>query len=87
MVFESTYPKTVSSGPDGKRGLNDAEEEPWSPREDDDEPSVTVSVNSDDGEEDFIDSVKISGLENVDKVTVTVVDSDGDPVNICFLAE
>ena len=80
-MYESTYPKTVSTGDDSKPGLSDPNENTWSPSEDDDEPSVTVTV-SDDEVDDYIESVKITGLENVDEVTVTVVDSDGEKVNI-----
>ena len=86
-MYESTYPKTASTNDDSKDGLSDPNEDPWSPSEDDDEPSVTVSINDEDGEEDLIESVKITGLENVDEVTVTVVDSNGDEVSVCFIAK
>jgi hypothetical protein len=79
MVFESTYPKEVSSNEDGKPGLSNSNQSPWSPEDGDEAPTVTVTV-SDDTEDVYIDSLQITNLENVESVIVTIVDSEGTQV-------
>ena len=81
MQPETTYPKETSSNSDDKDGLTDPDAEPWSPDEDDNTPTVTITI--DDEEDKFIESVTVTGTENVDSVTVTIVDEDGSEV--CFI--
>ena len=83
MEYESTYRKTVSSGDESKSGLSNPDDEPWNPNEDDSEPSVTVFVNEEGSE--YIDSVKISGVEDVTSVDVIVVDGDEEEVIAGFI--
>ncbi len=79
MVYESTYPKDVSSNPDGKPGLSDEAEAPWSPDAEDPEKSVTVTVAE---VSEYIDSVKITGMSGVSTVTVSV---DEEVICLCSI--
>ena len=80
MQPETTYPKETSSNSGDKSGLTNPEDEPWTPDENDKKPTVTVTI--DDEEDRFIESVTVTGTENVGSVTVTVVDEDGNEVCI-----
>ena len=82
MQPETSYPKETSSNSDNKSGLSDPEEEPWTPDENDESPTVTINI--DDDEDKFIESVTVTGTENVESVTVTVVDEDGSEV--CYMS-
>ena len=77
MVPETGYPIKPSSNTDDKDGLVDPNEEPWSPDEDDENPSVTITV---DEEDTIIESVTVTDTENVESVTVVIVDEDGNEV-------
>ena len=78
MEPETTYPKETSSNSGDKSGLTDPDDEPWTPDEEDKEPTVTITI--DDEEDKFIESVTVTGTENVGSVTVTVIDEDGNEV-------
>ena len=82
MQPETTYPKETSSNSGDKSGLTNPDDEPWTPDEDDKEPTVTITI--DDEEDKFIESVTVTGTENVGSVTVTVVDEDGNEVCFCY---
>ena len=77
MQPKSTYPKETSSNSGDKSGLTNPDDEPWTPDEDDKEPTVTITI---DDENKFIDSVTLTGTDNVNSVSVTVVDEDGNEV-------
>jgi hypothetical protein len=81
MVYENTYPKTVSSNEEGKSGLTDDNDAPWSPSEDDLEKSVIVTVSE---EIEYIDSVLISETTGVSSVVVSVIDEDGNEEVIMY---
>jgi len=74
-----TYPVIPSSNPDGSRGLSNSDEGAWRPSEDDDEPSITITV--DNNENKYIDSVTITNTINVAIVTVIVINKDGTQVS------
>jgi len=78
MQPETGYPIETSSNPDDKPGLSDPAEEPWSPDEDDESPTVTITV---DDEDTYIESIKITETDNVESVTITVIDEDGNEVS------
>ena len=68
------YPMKPSSNPDGKPGLSNPDKDAWSSDENDKKPSVTITV--DDEEDKYIDSVTITETDNVDSVTVVVINKD-----------
>ena len=80
MQPEKTYPKETSSNSENIAGLTNPDDEPWTPDENDKNPTVTITIN--DEEDKFIESVTVTGTDNVGSVTVTVVDEDGNEV--CF---
>ena len=78
MQPETGYPIKPSSNKDDKDGLSDPSEDPWTPDPEDENPSVEIVI---DGEEDKqIEEITITDTENVESVTVTVVDEDGNEV-------
>ena len=77
MEPETGYPIDTSSNPDDKPGLSNPNVDPWTPDDDDEEPTVTITVDDEDA---YIESVTITGTENVASVTVTIVDEDGEEV-------
>jgi len=79
MQPETSYPKKPSSNTDGKPGLSNPNKDPWSPDENDKNPSVSITV--DDEEDKFIDSVTITKTENIKRVTVVVIHEDGTKVS------
>ena len=81
MEPRSDFPTETSSGDDTKDGLNDGDEDPWTPDPSDPEPSVDITVTEED-ENVPIQSIvvtpdKTTGVENI---TVQVYDKDGNPV-------
>ena len=78
MQPETTYPKETSSNSGDKSGLTNPDDEPWTPDENDKKLTVTITI--DDEEDKFIESVTVTGTDNVGSVTVTVVDEDGNEV-------
>ena len=78
MQPETGYPIKPSSNTDDKDGLSDPSEDPWTSDPEDENPSVEIVI---DGEEDkYIEEITITDTENVESVTVTVVDEDGNEV-------
>ena len=77
MQPETGYTKETSSNPDGAPGLSNPNEDPWTPADGDESPSVTITISD---EDTFIESATITGTENVQSVTVVVVEEDGDEV-------
>ena len=77
MQPETGYPIETSSNPDGKPGFSAPDEDPWTPDEDDESPTVTITV---DDEDTYIESLKITTTDNVQSVTVIIVDAEGNEV-------
>ena len=82
MKLDVRYPKETSSNGAQRKGLSDPNEESWTPEGDDDSPSVTVIVNSD--EDKYIESVTVLSADNVASVTVVVEKKDG--TQVCYLS-
>jgi hypothetical protein len=78
MQPETGYPIETSSNPGDKPGLSDPAEDPWTPDESDESPTVTITV---DDEDTYIESIKITETDNVESVTITVIDEDGNEVS------
>jgi hypothetical protein len=78
MEPETGYPIETSSNPDDKPGLTDPSEDPWTPAEEDESPTVTITI---DDEDTYIEFIKITDTENVESVTVVVIDEDGNEVS------
>ena len=81
MEPETGYPKEASTNPDGATGLSNPNEDPWTPADGDESPSVTITISD---EDTFIESATITGTENVESVTVVVVEENGDKVGLKF---
>jgi hypothetical protein len=79
MEPERGYPMETSSNPAGVSGLSDPSDDPWTPDNSDDSPTVTVIINK---EDTYIESATITGTENVESVTVVIEADDGSKV--CF---
>ena len=77
MQPETGYPVETSSNPDGAPGLSNPSEDPWTPADSDESPSVTIIISD---EDTFIESATVTGTENVKSVTVVVVEENGDEV-------
>ena len=73
------YPMKPSSNTDEKLGLSNPDQDAWSPDENDKKPSVSITV--DDEEDKYIDSVTLTETDNVDTVTVVVINKDGTEVS------
>ena len=78
MAPETGYPIKPSSNTDDKDGLSDPSEDPWRPDRGDENPSVTITVDTE--EDKFIESVIIDDTKNVESVTVVIVNEDGSEV-------
>jgi hypothetical protein len=77
MEPETGYPKETSSNSDGTSGLSNPNEDPWTPEETDDSPTITIKISD---EDTYIESATITGTDNVESVTVVIVADDGSEV-------
>ena len=84
MEPETGYSKETSSNPDGASGLSNPTEEPWTPEETDDSPTITINISD---EDTYIESATITGTDNVESVTVVIVAADGSEVCLMFLPD
>lgn len=84
MEPETGYPKKPSSNEDAAPGLSNPNEDPWTPDESDESPTITVTI---DDADTYIESATITGTDNVESVTVVIVAEDGTEVCVMTIPE
>ena len=83
MLPEYNNPVETSSNNENADDLRSEETPRWesNPEEDNNEnPTITVTVSEEDS---FISEVTLDRTQNIDSITVTVVDEEGNEVSIC----
>ena len=80
MNSTSDVPIEASSNNDNVENVKGNDENVWesNPEEESSNPSITITVSEEDS---FIDEVVVTGTSNVESVTITVIDENGQEVS------
>ena len=82
MSPESNNPVEASSNNDNVDSMKEEGDNRWVSDITDDNPSVNITVAEEDS---FVESVTVQNTTNVDSITVTVYNEEGEKVNLLKL--
>ena len=81
MSSPTDAPIEASSNSDNVENLREDDSDVWesNPEEETSKPTVTITVSD---ENSFVDEVEVTGTTNVESLTVTIIDENGQEVNV-----